>query len=54
MQLLGQVEAAVIAGHSHFECAWRVVVDDANPGSAIRVSDYKAVGATRYLHMGSH
>lgn len=35
MQLLGQVKGAVIAGHSHFECAWRVVVDDANPGSAL-------------------
>ena len=54
MQLLGQVEGALIAGHSHFECAWRVVVDDANPGSAFLVSNYKAVGAMRYLHMGSH
>ena len=52
MQLLGQVEGAVIAGHSHF--AWMVVVDDANPGSAFLINDYKAVGATRYLHMGSH
>ena len=34
MQLLGQVEGAVIAGHSHCEPAWRVVVDDANSGSA--------------------
>ena len=34
MQLWGQVEGAVIAGHSHFERAWRVVVDDANPDSA--------------------
>ena len=33
MQLLGQVGGAVIVDHSHFECAWRVVVDDANPGS---------------------
>ena len=33
MQLLGQVEGAVIAGHIHFEPAWRVVVDDANSGS---------------------
>ena len=34
MQLLGQVEGAVIAGHSHFEHVWTVVVDDANPDSA--------------------
>ena len=54
MQLLEQVEGAGIAGHSHFECAWRVVVDDAKSGSAFSVSDYRAVGATRYLHRGSH
>ena len=54
MQILGQEEGAVIAGHSHSGCAWRVVVDDANPGSAFLVSNYKAVGAVRYLHMGSH
>ena len=35
MQLLGQVEGAVIAGHSHFERAWRIVVDDVNSGSAL-------------------
>ncbi len=33
MQLLGQVEDAVIAGHSHLECSWRVVADVANLGS---------------------
>lgn len=54
MQLLGQVEGAVIADHSHSERAWRVVVDDANSGSAFWVSRCKAVGATRYIHMGSH
>ena len=35
MQLLGQVEGAVIAGHSHFERASRIVVDDVNSGSAL-------------------